>query len=744
MGNTQYTGQNLPSDPLPSPQVAFERQEIKSRDSLSLYKDIIDRELKKFGHQELRPIQEEVIPAVLEGRDVLLSERTGGGKSLCYQLPAMILPGVTVVVSPLIALIKDQVDALEDTGLRVGFLNSTLTTTQQRKVMQGLEFGDYDILYVTPERLSREHFREEAVFANINLVAVDEAHCTSLWGHSFRPEYGMISDFLNYVGNPPVIALTATAPEFMREEIIENLGLRDPLSITGKVRRTEIDISKIYCATPEAKSEKLEELLTSTEHEPGSTIVYFATVLEAERHLHMIAPEVDCPVSIYTGQLDGTERDLAQDQFANGESGIMFCTNAFGMGVDIKSVRRVIHFDMTASVEAYAQEIGRAARDGLPAQAVLLWGDGDIVLQRSRYHGSNPKLTDVFAAYKRICSSIPQELIPKAADERNGLTLRFKFPKFIGSYNRDSYTSDSGEEDLFNSCVAIMQGAGMLGPEFSFADKEGEMRRYCNLTMHPYDIAKNGFPVTEAMIDRSRNIDLMRLAAVEQFLSVPDEKNWDFIEQYFQVSEIKFRSDQELLHNRIENREETIGVLLDAIREHNLPLGQLSRIVRGTSATYKSSEYYNKLQDTPPKVIREAVRDLTKAQFILIHGVSNKVRAELTETGLAWLEKHKGTSSTSTSYTKDDLLKYLREEEAQSIVREQLRSQLADDGMPFDKNSPEYYAVGFLKKTFVLQGENVTGKKIVAALAGKSTRAKYGEGDAALFLKVLFPELTSV
>ena len=330
-----------------------------------------------FGHGEFREGQETLIDALLAGRDALGIMPTGGGKSLCYQVPALLLPGVTLVISPLISLMKDQVMALEKAGAPAAFLNSSLSAMERRAVYDGLRQGAYRLLYVAPERLEAENFSALAKELTIPLVAVDEAHCISQWGQDFRPSYRRIADFLSSLPRRPAVgAFTATATDLVQRDIVALLGLRDPVrAVTGFDRpNLFFDVRQ-----PRNKGTALLELLRQREGRSG--IIYCATRATVERLCEALR-EHGIPATRYHAGLSEEERRQNQEDFQFDRCPVMVATNAFGMGIDKSNVSFVLHYNMPKSVEAYYQEAGRAGRDGEKADCILLYSAADVATAR--------------------------------------------------------------------------------------------------------------------------------------------------------------------------------------------------------------------------------------------------------------------------------------------------------------------------------------------------------------------------
>ena len=329
-----------------------------------------------FGYDTFRDGQEKLIGAILEGRDVLGIMPTGAGKSLCYQIPALMMGGITLVVSPLISLMKDQVSNLNQAGILAAYLNSSLTPGQYRKVLELARTGRYPIIYVAPERLVTEDFLRFALDpqVNISMVAVDEAHCVSQWGQDFRPSYLKIVDFIKRLPKRPVVsAFTATATAEVRDDIIDILMLQEPEVLTTGFDRTNLYFG---VQTPKDRYQALVELLE--QHKAESGIVYCLTRKIVEEVCEKLIKE-GFSVTRYHAGLSDAERKHNQEEFIYDNVRIMVATNAFGMGIDKSNVRFVIHYNMPKNMESYYQEAGRAGRDGEPAECILLYGGQDVI-----------------------------------------------------------------------------------------------------------------------------------------------------------------------------------------------------------------------------------------------------------------------------------------------------------------------------------------------------------------------------
>ena len=340
---------------------------------------MLDLLRREFGLRHFRPGQEQVIRGVLGERDTLAVMPTGGGKSLTYQLPSLILSGLTVVVSPLIALIRDQFEKLCEQGVETLRLDSSLTLKEREEALELLEEGEHKVVLITPEGATGTGFKKRLEGQDVSLLVVDEAHCVSEWGHDFRPSYLALGALAEELGHPTILALTATAPPLIREEIISRLGLRDPNVVVRPVARPNLRFEVMPCESEDAKRRQLVQLLRRLRR-PG--IVYCSTVKDVEE-LGALCKLARIPAEIYHGRLTKAERAHAHERFmSSGKRIVMIATSAFGLGVDKPDIRYVVHYQVPGSLEAYVQEAGRSGRDGIPARCILLYFPEDLNVQR--------------------------------------------------------------------------------------------------------------------------------------------------------------------------------------------------------------------------------------------------------------------------------------------------------------------------------------------------------------------------
>ncbi len=382
----------------------------------------IDRALEHFGLGSFRPGQREVIESIVSGNDCLCVMPTGGGKSLCYQLPSLIRPGLTIVVSPLIALMKDQVDSLGRNGIPAALINSTLTHSEQQTRLQDVAAGKYQLVYVAPERLRNPRFLEAIRATPIQLLAIDEAHCISQWGHDFRPDYTRIGQFREWLGGVQTVALTATATPRVRQDIMDVLGLKKPKQFMSGFARPNLHFGVVNCQSDRDKEEQLEKFLRT---KPGSGIIYSATRKRCEALVDWIGQTLKIPVGAYHAGLQQEQRRVIQERFMSNELPLIVATNAFGMGIDKPDLRYVLHYNMPGSLEAYYQEAGRAGRDGKDSLAVMLYSMQDRYIQEYFIENNYPPRDVIQSVYEFLQKRTedPIELTLEEIREQMGATV---------------------------------------------------------------------------------------------------------------------------------------------------------------------------------------------------------------------------------------------------------------------------------------------------------------------------------
>jgi len=418
---------------------------------------------EKFHFSGFRKWQEEIIDTLLTRRDVVVVMPTGSGKSLCYQLPALLLDGVTLVISPLIALMKDQVDGLVENQISATFINSVLTPSEQGQRLREIQQGGYKLVYIAPERFRNPGFMEGIQSCRVSLFAVDEAHCVSEWGHDFRPDYLRLKGVVEKLGHPPVAALTATATPDVRRDIITQLGLRQPVAFVAGFDRPNL---RFQVKRVEGEKDKIDAIVGLLKKGVQSGIIYAATRKNVETLTSALQSHGYKAGSYHAG-MEMESRKFVQDRFMEGTLSVVVATNAFGMGIDKADLRFVVHYDIPGSPEAYYQEVGRAGRDGKPATCLLLFNYADTFTQEFFIDGSYPARDMIERTYGVLCDigTDEIEMTQKALAERLGRS--------------------KSNEMAVSSCLKILEKAGCIE-----RGSEGEHQARVTLRVEPEELRR--------------------------------------------------------------------------------------------------------------------------------------------------------------------------------------------------------------------------------------------------------------
>lgn len=355
---------------------------------------------KYFGYPSFRPGQEGVVVSILEGNDTVAIMPTGAGKSICYQVPALTFDGATIVISPLIALMKDQVDTLISKNIPATFINSSISPEESNARITGIKSGLYKIIYVAPERFANELFINDLAGCNISMIAVDEAHCISQWGHDFRPSYTKIRASVDKItelqGKKPVIsALTATATPEVKDDIIAQLKIEDPKIFVSGFKRDNLEI---ICLKAKNDVDKMAKIINVCKKVTGPKLIYASTRRNVEEIFQGLSSNGICALQYHAG-MTAEERKVSQDVFISGKCNCMVSTNAFGMGIDKSNIRLIVHYNMPGSIEAYYQEIGRAGRDGKKSSCIILFNEHDRIVHEFFINNENPSKENIEDVY---------------------------------------------------------------------------------------------------------------------------------------------------------------------------------------------------------------------------------------------------------------------------------------------------------------------------------------------------------
>lgn len=454
-----------------------------------------------FAYKNFRPGQEQAIDAILNKRHTIVVLPTGGGKSMIFQLPSLVLDGVTIVVSPLIALMKDQVDSLEKVGIPATFINSSVSLSETTQRLKQIKEGAYRLVYVAPERFYNQIFLAELKNIKVALFAIDEAHCISQWGHDFRPSYMRLKEAVKACGSPPIVALTATATPEVREDIARQLGLSEndyELVISG-FARPNLHLAAVM-ADNKRKFEYILDAVSS--QEGGSGIIYVGTRSKADEIVEFLS-DYDIKAVAYHAGMDSESRNWVQEQFMQSKAQVVVATNAFGLGINKKDIRFVIHHDLPGTIEAYYQEAGRAGRDGLTSYCLLFYSPSDRYLREFFISGDNPSPNLIKEVYAFLLES--QQLNP-------------------GGENSVLITYAALSKNLSESAPDMA-----IGTAIKILEKEGYVSRPNERTTNTFVKLRHSWAETLGAISPRAKVQLVVAEKLSQRFCSEMEKGWQFV-----------------------------------------------------------------------------------------------------------------------------------------------------------------------------------------------------------------------
>ena len=583
-----------------------------------------------FGFEEFQECQEDAVAAALRGEHSFVNVATGGGKSLCYQLSACILEGITVVVSPLIALMHDQVDSMDKRGVAATYIDSTLNEADKAARWKEIQRGKIKLVYVSPEALATKAFGDQLEGKKIALLVVDEAHCISEWGHDFRRDYLAIPAARKRLGNPPVMALTATAPVHVKEDILRSLEIEDATQILGEIDRHNLvlDVVKVY-----SEGEKYEWLTPKLkEHtKKGQKCVVYCQTVRAVKALYehfSTVRGVSC--GMYHGKMEGAERGDSHTKLRDGITPVLFATKAFGMGVDIPDIRYVYHYDMPGSLEAYWQEVGRAGRDGHRSWCTLLFQPHDVRQLRRFIAAANPKLSYIETVWRNLTS------VMKPWQWREDLPSR--------NYNEEYYLKgfcgdDEGRLALTRASLAALVEHGLVkifGGTMQFL-------------MTPDQIKKFGFPISEKDLDHKRDCAIQRLKIMIYFAYKGADNQRRIIMDHFRFNRIVEEVKDMDIDAWYQIEPDTLKAMLKALIERDIRESEFAGYLGGRNDVKGPSAGTLKKLNS-----RELRMDVSQAQtlgYIRALALEDRTFLTVTKKGLAVLSEAGVETKPAATYT---------------------------------------------------------------------------------------------
>lgn len=549
---------------------------------MNSYREILS---KYFNYNDFRPGQEEIIDSICSGNDTFAIMPTGGGKSICYQIPAIKLKGITIVISPLISLMKDQVDTLNSKGINASFINSTLSSEELNITINNIKNGVIKLVYLAPERLENKNFLENLKNLNISLLAIDEAHCISEWGHDFRPSYRKVSILKEIFPNAIIAAFTATATDDVKNDIIKSLDLRNPNIFLKGFNRSNLSYNVV-----ESKN-KNEDVLKYVKNIDGSAIIYAGSRKRVEETYNFLKSKLN-NVTYYHAGLNEKFRKIQQEKFLNNTSNIIVATNAFGMGIDKSDVRKVIHIDLTSTIESYYQEAGRAGRDGLTAECILLYNNNDRGLQDYFINMSYPQYDEILKVYNFLYDETKTKIGQFSKDSYYGNENEIAFKLKLQLYKIQNILNLFERNEIISSGKATNWAYIKINPD------RNRVKDYYNLTKDEF---KN---ILEAFL-RSVNASESNKHTIIFFDEIIRKYGFDKDKLDKAIKSFQYN---EIIDFRGYKPKESISLLLPRFENNNIPIN-FEELIRRKSNAIKKLDLVEEFAKT----------NLCKRNFILTY-----------------------------------------------------------------------------------------------------------------------------